>query len=131
MMASHHHTERTLKSFLLLAGLLLALQASAHPRLTGEQWLQLVTMPPGARDNLDLSAKKYTEVQMAHAYLDAVHDMLQGRMVCTGRINPDEVNADVIHALRDLPDERLKVSAADLLAETLRKLFPCTERRQK
>lgn len=128
---AHHCPERILRPFLLLAGLLLALQASAYPRLTGDQWLKLATMPAGAKNNLDLDARKYMDVQMADAYLDAVHDMTQGREVCIGRINPDEVSADVYHAMRELPAARLKEGAADLLAEILRKLFPCTERRQK
>lgn len=120
-----------MKPLLLLAGLLLTLHAQAYPRLTGEQWLKLATMPPGANNNLDLDARKYMDVQMADAYLNGVHDLLQGRQVCIRGINPDEVNADVFHAMRELPAARLKEGAAGLLAETLRKLFPCTERRQK
>ena len=53
---------------------------------------------------------------------------LQGRQVCTRGINPDEVNADVYHAMRALPADRLKESAATLIAEILRQKFPCTRR---
>lgn len=123
--------ERILRPFLLLAGLLVALQAQAYPRLTGEQWNKLAALPPGAHDNLDLSDQKYIDVQTANAYIDGVHDMLQGRSVCVGIANPDEVNSDVFHAMRALPPAKLKQSAADLIAEILSQKYPCTERRKK
>lgn len=118
-----------MKTFFLLVSLLLGSQAHSYPRLTGEQWNQLADMPPGARNNIDLAPKKYLEVQMADAYLNGVHDTLQGSSVCTGRVKPDEVNADVYHAMRALPAQRLKQPAADLIADILRQKFPCTERR--
>lgn len=110
---------------LVLAVTHLSLQAGPiFPRMTGAQVIEFTGPRPASTPG---QAKwNFLEEQSANAYIDGVQDAAQGSAWCdTGRVKPHEIRDDVILALRKLPADRLKGSAAPLIIEFLRKKFPC------
>ncbi|ERJ36418.1 hypothetical protein D7192_15540 [Burkholderia cepacia] len=59
-------------------------------------------------------------------YLAGVADATEGKAWCdNGRVKPGEIDSEVLAALRQLPRDALKASAARLVAHALRQKFPC------
>ena len=59
-------------------------------------------------------------------YLAGVADATEGKAWCdNGRVKPGEIDSEVLAALRQLPRDALKASAARLVAHAVRQKFPC------
>ncbi|MDR3158671.1 MAG: hypothetical protein LBU11_06605 [Zoogloeaceae bacterium] len=95
----------------------LALPCGANdpaPRLTGERLLQY------------FSSEEALERAFADGYLAGIADATQGKSWCIAwEQKPHEIDADVFHALRKLPRERLREKASLLVIEALKGRFPC------
>jgi hypothetical protein len=102
---------------------------SVAPWLTGQRLVDLLQRPPGVRNKLQLRPADYLNEQTVESYIDGVHDATEGRDWCYSRTStpgPDDLHGEVIADLRSLPASQLKRSAASLIAEALRKRYPCS-----
>ena len=105
----------------------------AHPptvysRLTGQQLVELMAMPAGVLNTLQLDARGQHRHQVAQAYIDGVVDASAESAWCpNGITKPDTIDEKVIWGLRGLPRERLQERAAPLIIDILRKQLPCTK----
>jgi hypothetical protein len=112
-----------MKATILLFGFL-ALECWASepaPRLTGERLVEYLYY---SSDNF--SDRDILERGFAQGYLAGLADITQGKTWCDAwKIKPDEVDGDVFHTLRKLPQERLREKASVLVTETLGKKYPC------
>lgn len=104
------------------------------PWMTGERLLRMLTYPPGAKNNFDLTPDQYIDSERARSYIDGVHDMSEGKSWCySERYQPGDeaLHADVVMGLRKLPPGQLKRNAADLIVEIWGKRWPCADRRRQ
>lgn len=101
-----------------------------RPRLTGQQLVDLMAMPPGAMNILQLTARQQRDHKVAQAYIDGVLDASRGITWCSnGRWKPDTLDEKVIWGLRALPPESLKRPAAPIIVEILSGLLPCSNKK--
>jgi hypothetical protein len=95
------------------------------PRMTGQQLID------GFQAGADLSASSQRpelimRMQAADGYLAGVADAFHGSAWCSdGSVKQDEINSAVIFSLKKLDKERLSRPAAELVKESLSKLYPC------
>ncbi|MDR1890407.1 MAG: hypothetical protein LBQ81_13735 [Zoogloeaceae bacterium] len=105
-----------MKAIIFLIGLI-AMECCANepvPRLTGERLIQY------------FFSEKALENEFANGYLASIVDATQGDFGCaTWKQKPHEIDADIAHELRKLPQERLREKASVLVTEALKKKFPC------
>jgi hypothetical protein len=101
----------------------LALECGASepaPRLTGEKLVQYFSYP------FDGTSDEILKGEFAKGYLAGIADATQGKVWCITWVKkPDEIDADVFHALRKLPQERLREKASVLIVEVMGKKYPC------
>jgi hypothetical protein len=104
-----------MKAIILLFGFL-ALECWASepaPQLTGERLVQYFSFYG-------------VEGDFANGYLAGIADITQGKIWCDEwKTKPHEIDSEVFHILRKLPQERLREKASVLVIETLGKKFPC------
>lgn len=106
-------------AIVLLAGFVLpAVPVLATPPfaygMTGEALVKLV------------EADRYADRALAAMYLTGVKDATQGTTWCVhGVFKPDELDDELIAALRKLPIVKLRDNAAPLVLDALRARFPC------
>lgn len=136
---SNSKNPRKLRMHLVLLGLALVLLTTtqsvrATPWITGEELLELVTYPPSAKNNFDLTPKQYLDAERARLYIEGVHDYSEGKSSwCYSKgyqPKPDVMREAVEIGLRKLPPEQLKRNAADLIVEIWSKRWPCTDRKE-
>lgn len=117
----------------LLLCLAIALPAAAQPAgtvpwMTGERLLKMVTFPPGAKGNFDLTPDQYLDAQRARYYIEGVHDKTEGKSWCYSlrhRPGPDALLDNIYAGLRKLPPAQLKRNASDLITEIWSERWPC------
>jgi hypothetical protein len=118
---------------LTLLGLALVIPCSAQPVavapwMSGARLVAMVTFPPSAKGNLDLTPEQYLNAERARLYIEGVHDATEGKAWCYSeryRPGPDALRDDAEAGLRALPPAQLKGNAADLIVEIWRKKWPC------
>lgn len=102
------------------------------PWWTGEKLLrQLFSGPPNAKGNFDLTPDQYLDSETARAYIEATHDLTEGKAWCYSKRyhpGPDALLDDIMVGLRKLPQEQLKRNAGELITEIWSKKWPCPER---
>lgn len=107
--------------------------AAAIPWMTGERLLRMVTFPPGAKGNFDLTPQQYLEAERARYYIEGVHDTTEGKSWCYSeryQPGPDALLDDIYAGLRKLSAAQLKRNASDLITEIWAKRWPCPDRRK-
>ncbi|WP_321860474.1 Rap1a/Tai family immunity protein [Burkholderia cenocepacia] len=93
--------------------------AAAVPRVDGARLLD-------GMSRSDNSPYADAERHAMAGYLAGVADATEGKAWCdNGRVKPGEIDSEVLAALRKLPRDALKASAARLVADVLRQKFPC------
>lgn len=96
--------------------------------MTGQRLVDLMKRPPGVRNRLQLTPADFLKEQSVESYIDGVHDATEGKEWCYSHQStpgPDDLHGEVIADLRSMPASQLKRSAAALIAEVLRKRYPC------
>lgn len=115
--------------FMALAASTVAAQpVSVAPWMTGEHLLELYALPAGAKSEADLTPRQYVDLRSAQLYLHGVHDATEGREWCYDRKyrpKPDVIEDAALAALRALPPEQLRHSAAELIVVAWRNKWPC------
>ena len=72
------------------------------------------------------AADRYADRALAAMYLTGIKDATQGSAWCAhGVFKPDELDSELIAALRRLPVVKLRDNAAPLVLDALRTRFPC------
>lgn len=110
-----------------------AQRVDVAPWMTGAQLLQLLTLPAGAKNGLDLTPGQYDAAERGRAYVEGVHDATEGKTWCYSERyhpGPGALMGDVIGGLRALPSEQLKRNASALIEEIWARKWPCGERRK-
>ena len=120
---------------LLLLGLsmVVALNAAAQPAnevpwMTGERLLRMVTFPPGAKGNFDLTREQYLDAQRARYYIEGVHDQTEGKSWCYSeryQPGPDALLDNIYAGLRKMSPAQLKRNASYLITEIWAQKWPC------
>jgi hypothetical protein len=112
----------------LAASTAAAQPVSVAPWMTGQHLLELYALPAGAKSEADLTPRQYVDLRSAQLYLHGVHDATEGREWCYDRKyrpKPDVIEDAALAALRALPPEQLKRSAAELVVAAWRSKWPC------
>ncbi|MDN7855262.1 Rap1a/Tai family immunity protein [Burkholderia cepacia] len=96
---------------------------AAVPRVDGTRLLDGVSRS----DNRPYAdAERHAMAGYLAGYLAGVADATEGKAWCdNGRVKPGEIDSEVLAALRQLPRDALKASAARLVAHALRQKFSC------
>jgi len=98
-----------------------------RPRLTGQQLVDMLSLPPGTMNALELPARQQHEHQRAQAYIDGVIDASRGSAWCSnGRWKPDTLDENVIWGMRATAPDKLQGPAGPLIVEILSSLLPCS-----
>lgn len=125
---------------LILLGLAVAAPCGAQPVtvapwMTGARLVEMVSFPPTAKGNFDLTREQYLDAERVRLYIEGVHDATEGKDWCYSeryRPGPDALREQAEMGLRALakrdPD-RLKRNAAELIVEVWREKWPCAVRR--
>lgn len=117
-----------MKKLMLLAGAicLSAFAASVYPPvMTGELLVRKFVGPPGL-GNKPLAGNDYLEHETARGYLSGIKDATEGAYWCyAGRLKPDELDWQVIEAVKALSPAQLKRNAANLVVDALKQKYPC------
>ncbi len=93
--------------------------ADPVPRVDGARLLDGVSRS-------DSSPYADAERHAMAGYLAGVADATEGKDWCdTGRVKPGEIDSEVLAALRELPTDALKASAAGVVTHVLRQNHPC------
>jgi hypothetical protein len=114
--------------FMLAASTAAAQPLSVAPWMTGQHLLELYALPAGTESEADLTVHQYVDLRSAQLYLHGVHDATEGREWCYDRKyrpKPDVIEDAALAALRKLPPEQLKHSAAELTVAAWRIKWPC------
>ena len=121
----------------LLLATLLAMQSGAlfdsnvdvrrsYPgTLTGDALLRDYMGPQGPRDDPFLKGGDIVNQQMARGYMNGIKDATEGTVWCYVTGKPHELNDDIAAALTKLDARDLRGRAAPLVADALRRRFPC------
>ncbi|MBR8211331.1 hypothetical protein KDW61_21965 [Burkholderia cenocepacia] len=110
------------QNLLVVASLLASIgtaTAAAVPRVDGTRLLDGVSRS-------DNSPYADAERHAMAGYLAGVADTTEGKDWCdNGRVKPGEIDSEVLAALRKLPRDALKASAAGMVTHVLRQNHPC------
>ncbi|WP_147330410.1 MULTISPECIES: Rap1a/Tai family immunity protein [unclassified Duganella] len=95
------------------------------PRMSGQEFVQRFfngkDIPLGQQ-----TTKMMVERELALGYVAGVADAAQGTQWCDkGLVKSVEIDAELAHALRKLPQDTLQQNAGKLIIEQLKKRFPC------
>jgi hypothetical protein len=110
-----------------LIALSLALVGPAHAEpyhMTGEQLMRDMLI-----DAFKASPREYMQRERAMGYLDGLMDGTAGRVWCPKGSVPHELNYNLMDELSKRSLSELKGNAAPLVLDSLRKLYPCKEKR--
>jgi len=92
----------------------------------------MVTFRPEVKNNFDLTPEEYVNAERARAYIEAVHDMTEGKSWCFSKRyqpGPDALLDDIYAGLRKLSPRQLKRNASELIPAIWAKKWPCPDRR--
>lgn len=92
----------------------------------------MVTFPPDAQGNFDLTRAQYLEAERARYYIEGVHDTTEGISWCFSeryQPGPDALLDDIYAGLRKLSAAQLKRNASDLISEIWARRWPCSDRK--
>ncbi|MDF3085162.1 Rap1a/Tai family immunity protein [Burkholderia sola] len=93
--------------------------ATAAPRVDGARLLDSMSRS-------DNSPYADAERHAMAGYLAGVADTTEGKAWCdNGRVKPGEIDSEVLAALRKLPRDALKASAAGMVTHALGQNHPC------
>ncbi|NTZ84906.1 hypothetical protein FCJ61_18335 [Burkholderia metallica] len=110
---------RSVFLFASLSASIAIAQGAAIPRVDGTRLLD-------GMSRTDNTPYADAERHAMTGYLAGVADTTEGRDWCdNGRVKPGEIDSEVLGALRELPTDALKASAAGMVTHVLRQNHPC------